>query len=865
MASTKLILRSVNSNFPSPFQDVTLGSVLSHVDLDNNQIYLKSEIIYTAETSGTVVTFNKIGGNNFDLDLGPLINSTDNYTTGATLIDNVIYYDRSDALSAYTVDLSAFTTVELWTAGTGTNAVVQAGSDGVASGSYSLSSGYQTEAAGSYSHAAGYQTASSGISSYVVGHQNIATTGGRASFVGGGYRNDGKGGTNYPNTVSGESSFIYGWSNEVGGQGAFALGSQNVVTPSSIGGAMGSNNYVTGGFAIGNNNTIYNGGSVALGQSNIIEASSAIAMNRWTKVTAQYGFAGGNGSSNWPTIAQGQGSFAFYGTSSIGANDEISGATGSWSAILGGSNHEIVGDGDVNRSAIIGGNFNKISGDSTNQAVNSFMGGGDTNILLGASRSAIIGGTGITGTSNDTAYVPNLNIGIIGSGTSVINLGYDANGFVVTGTTGGDSLWTAGTGTNAAVLSGSNSTASGNNSVAEGNTSIASGTTSHASGTYTLASAEYSFAGGYNQAHTIVGDGFYGGLTGITVNGNIYHVNANGEGSFVYGGADSEGPLQVDGAYSQAFGYNNVNLSNYSAVFGRSNFIQGGQYSFVSGRGNAVSGTTNFVSGQDNTLDSSSEENIVGGNGNRLVGASNSIIVGQHGGAGSSATIGGGSLIVAGNNNSVGGSYSTINGSNNILTSATYSSIFGSGNEVQEDASYSYVFGDSNISTGEDGAVIMGLGCTVSGLEFSTAIGVNHVVTGDRTVVLGGSGITGSSSDTVYVPHLEVQGQSNNPIHVNGSGSTFTLDFNNSNIQTVTLTGNTTMNNPSNIKDGATYTVIVKQDDSGPHLINSWGSNFKFENGTTPTLGSSGSTAVDILTFISDGTNLYGLIAKNFY
>ena len=109
MTNNKLILRSVNSNFPSPFQDVTLGSVLSHVDLDNNQIYLKSEIIYTAQTSGTVVTFNKIGGNNFDLDLGPLIDSTDNYTTGGTLFGEVVYFDRSDMLSAYTVNLSAFT------------------------------------------------------------------------------------------------------------------------------------------------------------------------------------------------------------------------------------------------------------------------------------------------------------------------------------------------------------------------------------------------------------------------------------------------------------------------------------------------------------------------------------------------------------------------------------------------------------------------------------------------------------------------------------------------------------------------------------------------------------------------------------
>ena len=363
------------------------------------------------------------------------------------------------------------------------------------------------------------------------------------------------------------------------------------------------------------------------------------------------------------------------------------------------------------------------------------------------------------------------------------------NGALIRTTASGKSSHAQGVGTTASGIGshseGRNTTASGdyshvggNNSIASGSTSFihstnslvtgdrsvvlggvgitASGDSSIAVGVYTFTNGQGSFAGGYNQAHTVVGDGFYQGLTGITVNGNIYHVSANGEGSFVYGGADSEGPLQVDGTYSQAFGYNNVNLGNYSAVFGRSNFIQGGQYSLVSGIGNAVSGTTNLVSGQDNTLDSSSEENIVGGNGNRLVGATNSIIVGQHGGGGSSETIGGTSLIVAGSNNSVGGTYLTTNGSNNTLTSVSYSSVFGSGNEIQEDASYSYVFGDGNISTGEDGAFIAGLSCTVSGVEFSTAIGVNHVVTGDRTVVLGGSGISGTTDDTVYVPNFNI-------------------------------------------------------------------------------------------------------------
>ena len=113
--------------------------------------------------------------------------------------------------------------------------------------------------------------------------------------------------------------------------------------------------------------------------------------------------------------------------------------------------------------------------------------------------------------------------------------------------------------------------------------------------------------------------------------------------------------------------------------------------------------------------------------------------------------------------------------------------------------------------------------------------------------------------------NVTVTGQTNIPFYAGGTGSSFTLNFNNSSNQTITLTANTTMNNPTNIKDGAIYSVIVKQSATGggSKNINSWGTAFKFENGTAPSL-STGTTAVDIITFLSDGTNLYGITAYNF-
>lgn len=69
MANNKLILRAVTSpwNIPTPYRanpipDFTKGSVLTHFELDNNQLYLKGEIIHTATTVGGIVTLKKING-----------------------------------------------------------------------------------------------------------------------------------------------------------------------------------------------------------------------------------------------------------------------------------------------------------------------------------------------------------------------------------------------------------------------------------------------------------------------------------------------------------------------------------------------------------------------------------------------------------------------------------------------------------------------------------------------------------------------------------------------------------------------------------------------------------------------------------
>jgi hypothetical protein len=143
MPNNKLILRSVNSPWVTPFNDITKNTVLGWSDVDNNFIYLKGELIHSGYTNNNTLFLQKINGNTISVNLNitpsgtdvyvtggtysngtlELLNntggtfnvngfytgSTDNYTTGATLNDTILSFDRTDALSAYTVDLSSLT------------------------------------------------------------------------------------------------------------------------------------------------------------------------------------------------------------------------------------------------------------------------------------------------------------------------------------------------------------------------------------------------------------------------------------------------------------------------------------------------------------------------------------------------------------------------------------------------------------------------------------------------------------------------------------------------------------------------------------------------------------------------------------
>lgn len=76
-----------------------------------------------------------------------------------------------------------------------------------------------------------------------------------------------------------------------------------------------------------------------------------------------------------------------------------------------------------------------------------------------------------------------------------------------------------------------------------------------------------------------------------------------------------------------------------------------------------------------------------------------------------------------------------------------------------------------------------------------------------------------------------------------------------------TATENTTLANPSNMVAGGTY--IFKFIQSATPRTLAFGSAYKWPGGVAPTV-STGSGDVDILTFYSDGTNMYGTYQQDF-
>jgi hypothetical protein len=210
-------------------------------------------------------------------------------------------------------------------------------------------------------------------------------------------------------------------------------GNTNVISGGTYNVILGGNSHYIGtssNAAIfgGDNNTVSGSATDSIiigGLNNVVTGDYSLVGGVSNDTSGNYGvILGGVGQ----TITSGSDVSSIFG----GSENTIQGGV-DYSVMVGGRSNIL----ESSYCGMLAGQNNILSGSNNNYSV---VIGGSGNLLT-AERSAIIGGSGMTATQDDTVYVPNLNIGTIGSGTPNFNLGIDSNGFVVTGTTGGGSTF----------------------------------------------------------------------------------------------------------------------------------------------------------------------------------------------------------------------------------------------------------------------------------------------------------------------------------------------------------------------------------------------------------------------------------------
>jgi len=166
----------------------------------------------------------------------------------------------------------------------------------------------------------------------------------------------------------------------------------------------------------------------------------------------------------------------------------------------------------------------------------------------------------------------------------------------------------------------------------------------------------------------------------------------------------------------------------------------------------------------------------------------------------------------------------------------------------------------ASIAFGAGGTVIYVNGAlgTPSSVNLSngTSLPIITGTTGTLSVARGGTGVTSSTGSGNNV--LSVNPTLTNP---NYSAQTLTdaatiaWNTNSGSVATVTIGATRTMGSPSNLQVG-TYVLHVIQGGAGGFNI-TWPAVFKWPGGAAPVL-STAAGARDVISFISDGTNLYG-------
>jgi hypothetical protein len=151
---------------------------------------------------------------------------------------------------------------------------------------------------------------------------------------------------------------------------------------------------------------------------------------------------------------------------------------------------------------------------------------------------------------------------------------------------------------------------------------------------------------------------------------------------------------------------------------------------------------------------------------------------------------------------------------------------------------------------------------TATGTVFLASVSgnVNIGTLTDQGYKLGVVGSIGTTGTITADSNIRAFGQiASNGADKGNSGTAVTFDWNQGNVQTVTMTGNATFTFSSPLK-GASYQIIITQDATGGRTI-TW-PTIHWEGKSVPSLTGT-ANSVDVVTLTYDGAKYLGVMSKN--
>lgn len=162
------------------------------------------------------------------------------------------------------------------------------------------------------------------------------------------------------------------------------------------------------------------------------------------------------------------------------------------------------------------------------------------------------------------------------------------------------------------------------------------------------------------------------------------------------------------------------------------------------------------------------------------------------------------------------------------------------------------------------GTLVIGQSLVWDGTQFKPTTpsgGVSSVSNADGTLTV--SPTTGAIVASLNLAHANTWTGSQNVAAVAlTDASSIATDASLGNVFTVTLGGNRTLANPTNLVAGGTYTWIVTQDATGSRTL-AYGSLFKWPGGSTPVL-TTAANAVDMISGVYFNSLIYAVQQGNF-